>query len=68
MCDTIVEADFLTIEGRKPTAEEIFNYSPTGELSEVFNWYYTALYYKRGDGTITPDQLAHLEQLEKTYE
>ncbi|RLI34172.1 hypothetical protein DRO66_09240 [Candidatus Bathyarchaeota archaeon] len=40
MCEKIVEADFLTDEvGNKPTAEEIFNYSPTGELSQVFEWY-----------------------------
>jgi hypothetical protein len=44
MCDVIVEADFLRKEdGTKPTAEEIFNYSPSGELSQVFFLYYEAL-------------------------
>ena len=41
MCEEILKADFLTYNnGKKPTTgEEIWNYSPTGELSKVFEWY-----------------------------
>jgi hypothetical protein len=40
MCDVIVRADILRKkDGSKLTAEEIFNYSPTGELYEIFSWY-----------------------------
>jgi hypothetical protein len=40
MCDVIVQADILQKkDGSKFTAEEIFNYSPTGELYEIFFWY-----------------------------
>ena len=43
MCELIVKADFLRKEdGTPPTAEEIWNYSPTGELLMVFEWYQTA--------------------------
>ena len=36
MCETIVEAwEKVGIE-KHPTAEELWNYSPTGELSEIF--------------------------------
>ena len=44
MCDTIERAEFLrTSDGRRPTSEEIFNYSPSGELSRIPMWYYCAL-------------------------
>ena len=40
MCETIVSADFLRYQnGDSPTAEQIYNYSPTGELYMVFTWY-----------------------------
>ena len=41
MCEEILKADFLEDKnGKKPTtAEDIWNYSPTGELSKVFEWY-----------------------------
>lgn len=40
MCETIVEADILRkSNGEPPTAHEIFNYSPTGELFMIFEWY-----------------------------
>lgn len=40
MCEHIVKADILKDQhGIKPTAKEIFNYSPTGELSEIWIWY-----------------------------
>ena len=40
MCETIVRAGILKKEdGSAPTPLEIFNYSPTGELSQVFLWY-----------------------------
>jgi hypothetical protein len=43
MCETIVKADFLRRkDGTAPTAREIFDYSPTGELFMVFEWYQTA--------------------------
>lgn len=46
MCERIVEADLLEkTDGTKPTAEEIFNYSSTGELSQVFMWYSMANIY-----------------------
>jgi hypothetical protein len=44
MCETIVESHLLMRpDGTPPTAEEIFNYSPTGELYMVFEWYEMAL-------------------------
>lgn len=41
MCEHIVKADILQFRGDKasPTAEEIFNYSPSGELYMVFQWF-----------------------------
>jgi hypothetical protein len=40
MCEHIVKADLLERpDGTKPTAKEIFNYSSTGELYMVFEWY-----------------------------
>lgn len=40
MCELIARADFLRKDdGTAPTAEEIFNYSPSGELFMVFAWY-----------------------------
>lgn len=47
MCEAIVEADFLRFkDGRKPTPEEVFNYSPSGELYQVFAWYDVAVALK----------------------
>ncbi len=43
MCETIVKADFLRKDdGTAPTADEIWNYSPTGEISMVILWYWEA--------------------------
>ena len=43
MCEKIVEADFLRKDdGTAPTADEIWNYSPRGELAMVFIWYLRA--------------------------
>jgi hypothetical protein len=40
MCNHIVKADFIYWQnGVKLTAEEIWNYSPTGELIHVFTWF-----------------------------
>ncbi len=40
MCKEIADSEMLTKkDGTHPTAEEIFNYSPTGELFMVFQWY-----------------------------
>ncbi len=40
MCETIATAGVIKKHnGEAYTAEEIFNYSPSGELSMVFLWY-----------------------------
>lgn len=40
MCETIEKADILRKkDGTKPTAQEIWNYSPTGELFMIHEWY-----------------------------
>lgn len=41
MCETVERAGIIKeLNGHcPPTAEQIFNYSPTGELSRVFEWY-----------------------------
>jgi hypothetical protein len=40
MCEHIVRADILQFkDGTIPKAEEIFNYSSSGELYMVFKWY-----------------------------
>lgn len=44
MCETIVSADILCKkDGSALTPEEVFNYSPTGELFMVFMWYAEAM-------------------------
>ena len=43
MCETIVKAKLLkNKDGTEPTAKEIYEYSPAGELSMVFFWYKAA--------------------------
>ena len=42
-CEHIAKAGFVTVDDRPATPEEIFNYSPTGELSQVFFWYRIAV-------------------------
>ena len=39
MCEYIAAAKFLSRDEHYLTAEEIFNYSPTGELYMLFEWY-----------------------------
>lgn len=40
MCETICRSEmFGSKDEGGLTAKEIFNYSPTGELSEIFVWY-----------------------------
>lgn len=40
MCETIVEADIIRKkDGTKFKPKEIYEYSPTGELSRIFEWY-----------------------------
>jgi hypothetical protein len=40
MCETIAKAKILCkSDGTHPTAVEIFNYSPTGELFMIWIWY-----------------------------
>lgn len=40
MCETIERSGILKRpDGTSPTAEEIYRYSPTGELFMVFAWY-----------------------------
>lgn len=42
-CEHIVKAEILICkDGGTPTAEQIFNYSPSGELFMVFEWYKSA--------------------------
>lgn len=45
MCEHIVKADFLRFKGKDskaPTADEIWSYSPTGELLMIADWYLEA--------------------------
>lgn len=44
MCETIEKSGILKRKdgGSSPTAEEIFNYSPTGELIMIWEWYQVA--------------------------
>lgn len=41
---TIIEKSQILIkkDGTHPTADEIFNYSPTGELFMIWEWWYQA--------------------------
>ena len=41
MCEVISESKILRHKetGKNPSAEEIYNYSPTGELYKIFEWY-----------------------------
>lgn len=44
MCEHIVMANFLFYKnGDKPTAYQIYKYSITGELSNLFFWYRQAI-------------------------
>jgi len=54
MCEFIVKADILRFSGVPPTAEEIWNYSPSGELHQVFFWYELAQFVvkKRADNGV----------------
>jgi len=40
MCEVILEARILN--KRLKTGKQIYNYSPTGELHMIFQWYFTA--------------------------
>jgi len=43
MCETIVAADILRYpDGSSPTARQIYESSPSGELFQVFFWYNAA--------------------------
>ena len=43
MCKVIVKSGILRKQdGTPPTAEEIWNYSPNGELFMIFEWYAAA--------------------------
>ena len=43
MCKVIVKSGILRKQdGTPPTAEEIWNYSPNGELFMIFEWYKVA--------------------------
>lgn len=40
MCEVIAQSKMLTNKkGEHPTAEQVFKYSPTGELFDIFFWY-----------------------------
>ena len=43
VCETIVEAGILDDGKGGPTAREIFEYSPTGELVAILGWYFASL-------------------------
>jgi len=44
MCEIIVESGILRKpDGTSPTAREVFDYSPSGELSMVLEWFDTAM-------------------------
>ena len=43
MCEYIAAAQFLRKDEHYLTSEEIFNYSPTGELYMLFEWYCIAV-------------------------
>ncbi|WP_146153576.1 hypothetical protein [Adhaeribacter arboris] len=43
MCALIEEAQILEVDGKFATAQQIFNYSPTGELYRIQEWYLMAL-------------------------
>lgn len=44
MCETIARANILVkSDGTSPTPEEIWKYSPAGELFEIPGWYMAAL-------------------------
>jgi hypothetical protein len=60
MCETISE-HWRKTRGTEVSPEAIFNYSPTGELSEVFFWYWEAT----GTGPINenPEMKANLDRL-----
>lgn len=54
MCDTIVESGILKRkDGSSPTSEEIFHYSPTGELFMIFGWYEIALLVLKARAEVT---------------
>lgn len=43
ICEFIADSKILVRkDGTNPTALEIFNYSPTGELFKIFEWYEVA--------------------------
>jgi hypothetical protein len=39
MCELISKANFLKVRGMPATPLQIFNYSPTGELFKIWEWY-----------------------------
>lgn len=44
MCELISKEEILTKkDGTNPSWEEIYSYSPTGDLFMIFEWYYQAL-------------------------
>lgn len=46
MCKVIAKANMFE---RKMTAREVFDYSPTGELWRIFEWYQLALLILKKD-------------------
>jgi hypothetical protein len=40
MCEVIADSEIITKpDGTHPTAKQVFNYSPTGELFMIWDWY-----------------------------
>jgi hypothetical protein len=53
ICEVIVAADILRKRsGTAPTAEEIFGYSPTGELFMLGEWFAQAKHVLRAEGRL----------------
>jgi hypothetical protein len=52
MCEHIEKAEILAFkDGSRPTAKQIFNYSPTGELYKIWDWYDMACFILEHDAT-----------------
>jgi len=65
LCEVIAKANVLEkADGTPLTAREVFDYSPTGELSDIFFWYPVAvgILADRGDEAMKKDHAIIKEQ------
>lgn len=54
MCELIVKADIIRKkDGNKFKPEEVYEYSPTGELSMIFDWYNIAKIKMKAEKTLS---------------